>query len=153
MVNVPESVWDYPRPPRLEPSAKRVRVALGESVIADSTRSYRVLETSLPPSFYIPLEDITPGTLEPSEGHHTVCEWKGQASYYDVVAGGRRVERAAWTYPTPTPAFEPITGYVAFYPAKLECSLDGEPALAQEGGFYGGWITTDVIGPFKGTSR
>jgi uncharacterized protein (DUF427 family) len=148
---VTESVWDYPRPPRLEPSSRHVRVAFGETVIADSTRAYRVLETSLPPSYYVPLEDVTPGVLEPAEGRQTVCEWKGQASYYDVVADGRRVERAAWTYPSPTPAFEPITGYVAFYPAKLDCSLDGEIAHAQDGGFYGGWITSDVTGPFKAT--
>jgi uncharacterized protein (DUF427 family) len=147
---MPESVLDYPRPPRLERSKRRVRVALGDALIADSTRAYRVLETSLPPSYYVPLEDITPGVLETSSGDHTVCEWKGQASYYDVVADGRRVERAAWAYPTPTRAFEPITGYVAFYPAKLECSLDGEVAQAQEGGFYGGWITSEVTGPFKG---
>jgi uncharacterized protein (DUF427 family) len=147
---MPESVWDYPRPPRLEPSKRRVRVALGDAVIADSTRAYRVLETSLPPSYYVPLEDVAPGALEPAEGRRTVCEWKGEASYYDVVVDGRRVERAAWTYPSPTAAFEPIKGYVAFYPAKLDCSLDGEQVQAQEGGFYGGWITSEVEGPFKG---
>ena len=148
---MPESVWDYPRPPRLEPSPKRVRVAVGDAVVADSTRSYRVLETSLPPSYYVPLDDIRPGTLEPAaDDRRTVCEWKGQASYFDVVAGGRRIERAAWTYLDPTPAFEPIRNHVAFYPAKLECSLDGEAVEAQEGGFYGGWITSEVSGPFKG---
>ena len=148
---VAESVWDYPRPPRIEASPKRVRVALGEAVVADSTRAVRVLEKSLAPSYYIPPEDIAPDVLEWEGGRTTFCEWKGTASYFDVVgAGGERLERAAWAYPEPTPGFESIAGWVSFYPHVLECTVDGERASPQEGGFYGGWITSEVEGPFKG---
>jgi uncharacterized protein (DUF427 family) len=99
-----ESVWDYPRQPRVEPSGKRVRVVLGGTVIADTARTHRVLETSHPPVYYVPLDDVAPGSLEPSRGRTTFCEWKGTASYYDVIGGnGRRAERAAWTYTDPTP--------------------------------------------------
>jgi uncharacterized protein (DUF427 family) len=145
-----ESVWEYPRPPRLEPSPRRIQVKLGDAVVADSTRAYRVLETSHAPVYYLPLDDITPGALEPSAGRGSFCEWKGAASYYDVVAGGRRLARAAWAYATPASGFAPIAGYVAFYPTELECTVDGERARPQEGGFYGGWITDDILGPFKG---
>jgi uncharacterized protein (DUF427 family) len=146
-----ESVWDYPRPPRLEPTAKRLRVVLGGAVIADTTRAHRVLETSHPPVYYIPPEDIAPGALEPV-ARTTFCEWKGNASYFDVVGGdGTRVERGAWTYRNPTPGFEPIRDAVAFYPGEMdECTVDGEVVEAQAGGFYGGWITKDIVGPFKG---
>ena len=149
---MPESVWDYPRPPRVEPSVRRVRIVLGGAVIADSVRSHRVLETSHPPVYYLPLEDIAPEALVPSPGRTTFCEWKGSASYFDAIGGdGRRVERAAWTYLTPSPGFESIRDAVAFYPARMdECTLDGEVVQPQDGGFYGGWITSDVLGPFKG---
>ncbi len=149
-----ESVWDYPRPPRVEPSGKRVRVMLGGAVLADTTRAYRVLETSHPPVYYVPLEDIASGSLEPSRGRTTFCEWKGEASYFDVIGGdGRRVERAAWTYPDPASGFEAIRHAVAFYPQLMdECTLDGEHVEAQEGGFYGGWVTSEIVGPFKGGS-
>src|SRR5437868_13205280 len=104
-----ESVWDYPRAPRVEPSAKRVRVVLGGSVIADTTRAHRVLETSHPPVYYVPLEDVAPGSLERSRGRATVCEWKGVASYFDAISGdGRGVERAAWTYHDPPSGFQAI---------------------------------------------
>ncbi len=145
-----ESVWDYPRPPRLEPVSKRITVTLGEAVIADSTRAHRILETSHPPVYYIPLADIAEGALEPAGGRRSLCEWKGAASYYDVV-GGRRAERAAWTYHDPEPGFEPIRDAVAFYPAHMdECTVGGEKVTPQPGGFYGGWITKDLVGPFKG---
>jgi uncharacterized protein (DUF427 family) len=146
-----ESVWDYPRPPRVERSPKRIRVVLGGAVIADSTATRRLLETSHPPVFYIPLEDVAEGALEPSSGT-TICEWKGTASYFDVIGGdGRRVERGAWTYPSPNPGVEEIGGCVAFYPGPMdECTVDGEVVQAQEGGFYGGWITSEIIGAFKG---
>jgi uncharacterized protein (DUF427 family) len=145
-----ESVWDYPRPPRVEPSSKRVRVVLGGQVIADSTGAHRVLETSHPPVYYVPLADVLPGALEPARGS-TVCEWKGRASYFDVLGGGRRVERGAWTYRDPSPAFAVIKDAIAFYPARMdECTLDGERVTAQPGDFYGGWITSEIIGPFKG---
>jgi len=148
---MPESVWDYPRPPRIEASSKRVRVSLGDTLIADTTRAVRVLEKSLAPSYYIPPEDIEPGVLEWEGGRTTFCEWKGTASYLHVVGdGGRRLERAAWTYPEPRPDFESIANWIAFYPHELECTVDGERALPQEGGFYGGWITSEVEGPFKG---
>ena len=146
-----ESVWDYPRPPRLEPIARRIQVILGGETVADTTRAHRVLETSHPPVYYVPLEDVLPGSLLPSGGGTTFCEWKGSASYLDVVAGGRRVERGAWTYRSPTPPFAAIRDAVAFYCAPMDaCLVDGEPAAPQPGGFYGGWVTSDVTGPFKG---
>ena len=152
---MPESVWDYPRPPRVEPSGKRVRVVLGGTVIADTTRAHRVLETSHPPVYYVPLADVVRGSLEPSRGPGTFCEWKGVASYYDVIGGdGRRVERGAWTYRDPAPGFETIRDAVAFYPREMdECTLDGEVVEPQPGDFYGGWITGDLVGPFKGRRR
>ena len=152
---MPESVWEYPRPPRVEPSGKRVRVVLGGAVLADTTRAYRVLETSHPPVYYVPRTDIAAGTLEPSRGRATFCEWKGTASYFDVIAGdGRRIERAAWTYRDPAPGFQAIRDAVAFYPQLMdECTLDGERVDTQEGDFYGGWITRDILGPFKGGPR
>jgi uncharacterized protein (DUF427 family) len=148
---MPESVWDYPRPPRVELSSKHVRVVLDGVVIADTVRAHRVLETSHPPVYYVPIDDVTPGVLEPSRSRSSFCEWKGSASYLDVIGGdGRRVEHAAWTYRDPAPAFEAIRDAVAFYPSLMECTLDGEFAEPQEGGFYGGWITSEVVGPFKG---
>src|SRR5439155_799208 len=129
-----ESVRDYPRPPRVEPSSRRIRVVLGGSVVAETTRAYRVLETSHPPVYYVPQADVVPGALEPSAGPCSMCEWKGTASYYDVVGGdGRRVERAAWTYHDPRRGFEDIRDAVAFYPAPMdECTLDGEVVVAQK---------------------
>lgn len=149
---MPESVWDYPRPPRVVPSRKRVRVVLGGAVIADTTRAHRVLETSHPPVYYVPAEDVATGVLEPARGRGSFCEWKGAASYFDAIGSdGSRVERAAWTYPNPMPGFEAIRDAVAFYPGLMdECTLDGELVEAQDGDFYGGWITSEIIGPFKG---
>jgi uncharacterized protein (DUF427 family) len=148
----PESVWDYPRPPRVERSPKLVRVALGGGVIAASERTHRVLETSHPPVYYVPLEDIADGAIAPSGGRTTFCEFKGNASYVDAIgADGTRVARAGWFYPDPSPGFEAIRDAVAFYPALMdECTVDGEVVQAQEGDFYGGWITSEVAGPFKG---
>ena len=148
----PESVWDYPRPPRVEPSPKLVRVVLGGGAIAESRRAHRVLETSHPPVYYVPREDIADGAVTPSGGRGTFCEFKGAASYLDAIgADGVRVPRAAWFYPDPASGFEAITGAVAFYPALMdECSLDGEVVTAQPGDFYGGWISSEVAGPFKG---
>jgi uncharacterized protein (DUF427 family) len=147
---VSESVWDYPRPPRAEATDRRIRVVLGEAVIVDTRRAVRVLETSHPPSYYVPLEDVRKGVLEPARGG-TVCEWKGVASYFDVVAGAKRAARAAWTYRDPRPGYEALRDAVAFYPAAMEaCYVDDELVQAQEGGFYGGWITSDLLGPFKG---
>jgi len=148
---VAESVWDYPRPPRIEPSSRRVRIELGGTLIVDTTRAHRVLETSHPPTYYVPSEDVAPGALVPSRGRRTThCEWKGTASYYDVVAHGRTVERGAWTYHDPTSGFEAIRDAVAFYPGRMDaCFVDDERVVAQPGDFYGGWITSDVVGPFK----
>ena len=150
---MPESVWDYPRPPRVERCDKRVRVVLGRTLIADTTRAHRVLETSHPPVYYVPIEDVTRGSLEPSAGLGSFCEWKGAASYFDAIDGdGRRVERAGWTYARPATGFQAIRAAVAFYPGLMdECTLDGELVESQPGGFYGGWITRDIIGPFKGS--
>ena len=146
-----ESAWDYPRPPRVEPAAERIRVVVDGIAIADSVRALRVLETSHPPVYYIPLEDIAPGALVAAAGRESRCEWKGVASYYDVVGGDRRAARGAWTYRSPTPAFEAIRDAVAFYPAAMDaCTVDGEQVTPQPGGFYGGWITADIVGPFKG---
>jgi uncharacterized protein (DUF427 family) len=147
-----ESVWDYPRPAVARPSEKHVVVRFGGIVIADSRRAWRVLETSHPPSWYIPPQDIIPEALVRVPGFGSLCEWKGRAVYYDVIApGGRRADRAAWAYPDPTPAFAPIADFVSFYPGRMdECLVDGERVRPQEGGFYGGWITSDVAGPFKG---
>jgi uncharacterized protein (DUF427 family) len=147
-----ESVWDYPRPPRLERSDSRIRVVLGGAVIAETSRALRVLETSHPPVFYLPLGDVAATALEPSRGAGSYCEWKGTAIYYDATGPDmRRVERAAWGYPEPSPPFEALRATVAFYPGLMdECTVDGEPVQAQPGDFYGGWITSNVVGPFKG---
>jgi uncharacterized protein (DUF427 family) len=145
-----ESVWSYPRPPRVEPSARRVRVVLGGVVVADSRSALRVLETSHPPVLYVPLADVLPGALEPA-ARRTWCEFKGAATYCDVSGGGRTERAAAWTYPDPAPGFEALRGHVAFYPARMDaCYLDDERVRPQPGGFYGGWITDDLVGPFKG---
>ena len=145
-----ESVWDYPRPPRLEPTPRHLRVVLGGEVIADTRRGYRVLETSHPPNYYFPPDDVHDGALERAKGA-SFCEFKGKAHYFTVRGGDRVEPEAAWGYDTPSPAFEPITGYVAFYASRMdECYVDDELVRAQPGGFYGGWITDDVVGPFKG---
>jgi uncharacterized protein (DUF427 family) len=145
-----ESVWDYPRPPRVEEAARHVKVVFNSVVIADTRRARRVLETSHPPVYYIPPEDIRTETLI-EMGRRTWCEWKGQAGYYSLGVGGKRVESAAWFYPNPEPGYEAIKGYVAFYPGKMDaCYVDGERVQAQPGGFYGGWITSEIVGPYKG---
>ena len=145
-----ESVWDYPRPPRVVPSRRRVRVEFAGAVIAESVAAQRILETSGPPCWYIPAQDVRMELLEPVE-KVTVCEWKGLATHYDVVVGDRRARQAAWSYPTPNPGYEAIAGYVAFYPARVDaCFVESERVRPQPGEYYGGWITDDVVGPFKG---
>ena len=145
-----ESVWDYPRPPRVESSAETVEVWLGGVRIARTTASWRVLETSHPPTYYLPRDAFADGALRPTEGA-SWCEWKGQASYVDLVAGGVVAPRAAWFYPRPTPGFAVITDAVAVMPGQVDrCVVDGEVVRPQAGGFYGGWITDRVVGPFKG---
>ena len=143
-------MWDYPRPPRLERDPRRVRVVLGGERIADTTGAYRVLETSHPPSFYLPREDFAPGALSPAEGA-SFCEWKGRAAYLDVTGGGVTAPAAAWTYPDPTPSFAAIAGYISLYPGRMEsCHVGDALVERQEGDFYGGWITPEIVGPFKG---
>ncbi len=145
-----ESVWDYPRPPALDASGELVEVQLGGVVVARTRASLRVLETSHPPTYYLPTDAFVDGALVPVEGH-TVCEWKGRASYFDVVGGGRRAPRAAWTYPEPVDAYAALAGHVAVMPGLVDaCFVDGERVRPQEGGFYGGWVTDRVVGPFKG---
>jgi uncharacterized protein (DUF427 family) len=145
-----ESVWDYPRPPRVEASRRLVVVELGGVVVATTARALRVLETSHPPSWYLPTEDFVRGSLETADGS-SFCEYKGRASYLDVVGGGMRASAAAWYYPSPMPGFEGLVDHVALYPGRMDrCTIDGEIVRAQDGGFYGGWVTDDVVGPFKG---
>jgi uncharacterized protein (DUF427 family) len=147
-----ESVWDYPRPPRVEPTNKLVEVFFNGTRIAESRRAKRVLETSHPPTFYIPPEDVNWHFLTDS-ARHTVCEFKGVARYHSLVDGELRSVDAAWSYPDPVPAFEAIRDHLAFYPSRVEaCFVDGERVVTQEGDFYGGWITRDIVGPFKGGS-
>jgi uncharacterized protein (DUF427 family) len=145
-----ESVWDYPRPPRLEPTSELVEVVLGGEVVAGTLSALRVLETSHPPTYYIPVADFVEGSLREADGT-SFCEWKGVAAYLDVLGGGKVAERAAWHYPRPTPEFARLVDHVAVYPAAMDrCLVDGEVVRPQPGGFYGGWITSRVVGPFKG---
>ena len=145
-----ESVWDYPRPPRLERVDKRIEVIFAGSMIVDAPVSYRVLETSHPPVYYIAPQFIASGVLQPAAGG-SVCEWKGRAEYFDVLVGQKRAAAAAWRYPSPTAGFAAIAGHVAFYAVPMDaCRVGGEVVTPQPGGFYGGWITADIVGPFKG---
>ncbi|MDF0556239.1 DUF427 domain-containing protein [Kamptonema sp. UHCC 0994] len=145
-----ESVWDYPRPPRIDDSTKHVQIIFNGMVIADTHSSRRVLETSHPPFYYIPPSDIQMTNLLKTS-RTSWCEWKGQAGYYAINVGNKQVPDAAWFYPNPIPAFESIKDYVAFYPGLMDaCYVDGELVQPQLGDFYGGWITKDIVGPFKG---
>jgi uncharacterized protein (DUF427 family) len=145
-----ESVWDYPRPPRVEPSSELVEIELGGQVVASSTTSWRVLETSHPPTYYLPAEAFDPDVLVPAEDS-SFCEWKGAASWFDLVAGETVVSRAAWTYRDPAPGCEAIAGAIAVMAGRVErCLVDGEVVRPQPGAFYGGWVTDSVVGPFKG---
>jgi uncharacterized protein (DUF427 family) len=145
-----ESVWDYPRPPRMEDVEEKVKVVFGGVTLAYTTRAKRVLETSHPPVYYVPPEDIRMEHLKASNGT-SYCEWKGRAVYYDVVTDEWTEERTAWFYPDPTRSFQDLKDYVAFYPSRMDaCWVGGEKVEAQEGDFYGGWITPNIVGPFKG---
>ena len=145
-----QSVWDFPRPPAVEPSPRRVRVEWRGHLLADSHNASRVLETSHPPAWYIPRADCDLERLE-AVGGRSFCEFKGSASYFDAVDGDARVQRVAWTYEAPTPRFASITGHLCFYASRVDaCYVDEERVQPQEGDFYGGWITSDVVGPFKG---
>lgn len=145
-----ESVWDYPRPPRVEPSNETIEIRLGGEVVARSTSSFRVLETSHPPTYYVPASGFADGALRPSGGS-SFCEWKGKATYFDLVTRRRTAVRAGWTYPTPTRDFEVLLNHIAVMPSLVdECRVDDEVVVPQPGEFYGGWITSRVAGPFKG---
>lgn len=145
-----ESVWDYPRPPRLEQTSKRVRVIFNGIVLAETTRALRVLETSHPPVYYLPPDDIQMAHLIKTP-LTTYCEFKGQAGYYTIRVGDKEAQEAAWFYPNPTRGYEALKDYVAFYPGRMDaCYVNEEQVRPQGGGFYGGWITSDVVGPFKG---
>jgi uncharacterized protein (DUF427 family) len=145
-----ESVWDYPRPPRLERTSSRLVVMFGGATIADTTAGFRVLETSQPPAFYLPPDDVDLRLLEATPSA-SFCEWKGAASYHSIRVGDRVSVDAAWRYHNPVEAFSPIAGYLAFYPQRVDaCFVDGEQVHPNEGSFYGGWITSKVVGPFKG---
>jgi len=145
-----ESVWDYPRPPRVERVDRRVRIELGGVGILDTRDVLRVLETSHPPVYYVPIDAVAPGALVPAGGS-SVCEFKGVARYFDVHGGDRVAPAAAWTYPEPWAGFAELAGRVAVYPGRMDrCLLDDEVVRPQPGGFYGGWITDEVVGPFKG---
>jgi uncharacterized protein (DUF427 family) len=146
-----ESVWDYPRPPIVVPSHERVVIELDKVVIVDTRGALRVLETSHPPVYYVPAGDIAAGSLRPVSGS-TWCEFKGSAAYFDIIApSGRTLHRGAWHYPNPNVGYGALIGHVAVYPGLMDrCSVDDETVVAQQGDFYGGWITSSVTGPFKG---
>lgn len=145
-----ESVWAYPRPAIAEPRDAHIVIKHRDRIIADTRRAVRTLETSHPPSYYIPPEDITMELLRPAGGG-SFCEWKGAARYWDVAVDGVTLPRVGWSYPSPTPAFALLRNYIAFYAGPLDhCWVDGEIVTPQPGSFYGGWITSDLSGPFKG---
>ena len=145
-----ESVWNYPRPPAAEVVDRHVRVVAGGEVAAEADRAVKVTETSHPPVYYLAPEDVRMQFLTPSP-HRTICEYKGAASYYNLEVGGRHVSNAAWYYTDPRPGYEVLKDHIAFYPQAVdEATIDGEVVRAQEGHFYGGWITDEIQGPFKG---
>jgi len=151
-----ESVWDYPRPPRIEPTSCRVQVwdappgpGPGRRLLADSTHARRVLETASPPTFYLPADDVSMELLVAAPGR-SYCEWKGEASYFGLAPGSANRQAVAWTYPRPTAAGAALAGWLAFYPGRVHCEVDGEVVRPQPGGFYAGWVTDNIVGPFKG---
>ncbi|GAB2940753.1 DUF427 domain-containing protein [Streptomyces heilongjiangensis] len=147
----PEWVWAYPRPPVMREDDREVLVECAGQVVAETRRAVRVLETSHPPVFYIPPQDVRREFLCPAVAGRTWCEWKGAARYWDVIVGDDVRARAAWSYPRPEPAYTRIADFFAFYPSRMDrCTVDAEEVTAQEGDFYGGWITAEVRGPFKG---
>lgn len=144
-----ESVWDYPRPPAIRPDKRLVEVRAGGTPVAETRGAVRVLETGSPPTFYLPPGDVRTDLLSPTVTR-TFCEWKGEAQYYALRTEDTRISDAAWCYPNPSPPFAAIAGWFAFYPARVACFVDGERVRPQAGEFYGGWITRDIAGPFKG---
>jgi uncharacterized protein (DUF427 family) len=144
-----ESVWDYPRPPALVPDERRVRVRADSVTVADTRQAVRVLETASPPTFYLPPEEVRTDLLLPT-GKTTFCEWKGGARYFSIKLDGRLIENAAWSYPEPFAGFEAIGGFLAFYPHAVACWVEDERVRPQPGPYYGGWVTSEIVGPFKG---
>ncbi len=145
-----ESVWDYPRPPRVEPVPERIRVIVDRITIAETSRALRVLETAGPPVYYFPPQDVRLDLLEPSP-HTTLCEWKGSASYHSLRLGDRTIHNVAWSYPNPNPGYESIRDFLAFYASKVvEAYVADERVKPQPGHYYGGWVTSKIVGPFKG---
>lgn len=145
-----ESVWDYPRPAIAEPTARRIRIVHQGVVLADTRSAWRTLETSHPPTYYLPQADIAMAHLMPNPAR-SICEWKGQAAYWDVMIGDDRIAQAGWSYPAPTAPFAGIAGHIAFYAAPFDdVMVDGEQVTPQPGEFYGGWITARETGPYKG---
>ncbi|MEL7353785.1 MAG: DUF427 domain-containing protein [Cyanobacteria bacterium J06649_5] len=145
-----ESVWDYPRPPRLEAVTKHIKIIFNNQLIADTHRAKRILETSHPPNYYLPIEDIAIAYLTPST-KTTYCEWKGRAEYYTLRVGDRTAKNVAWHYPTISPAYAALQAHIGFYPGPMDaCYIDNEKVTPQAGNFYAGWITQDIVGPFKG---
>ncbi len=147
-----ESVWSFPRPAVARPTAARIVIDHRGVTVVDTTRAVQVLETSHPPGYYVPPDDIFPGALRRASGR-SLCEWKGEAVYWDVVLGDEVLPRVGWSYPAPTPPFLVLKDHVAFYAAPFDrCMVDGEVVVPQPGRFYGGWITSAVAGPFKGVA-
>jgi uncharacterized protein (DUF427 family) len=145
-----ESVWDYPRPAVAERSGRHVRIVHRGETVADTRAAIRTLETSHPPSWYLPPDDVARELLRPSK-RRSFCEWKGEAVYWHLAVGDTLLRDVAWSYPDPTAGFASLRDHLAFYAAPLDrCTIDDEPVTPQPGGFYGGWITPDVVGPFKG---
>ena len=147
-----ESVWDYPRPPRCEKFHGAIRVMVGDTMVANTTECYRVLETSHPPVYYISPQHIQTSLLEQSAGS-SWCEWKGRATYHRLILPDRTIDNVSWSYENPAAAFADIRGHLAFYPGRVDaCYVNDERVAAQPGDFYGGWITSNIVGPFKGSA-
>ena len=144
-----ESVWDYPRPPAFVPDSRLVEVYAGETLLARTDHAIRALETGSPPTFYLPPEDVEHALLEPSQ-RRTFCEWKGEAEYFHVKGSDGHISNAIWRYPNADGEAAAISGWYACYPSLLRCFVDGEPVRPQAGGYYGGWVTNEIIGPYKG---
>lgn len=148
-----ESVWDYPRPPRLVPDAREVVVRVGEVEIVRTLRALRMLETASPPTFYLPFSDARIDLLiEAPHMGSSHCEWKGSARYWSILCGDEKLEGVAWSYPSPKAPYEAIAGRLCVYPGRVACFVGGERVRAQDGGFYGGWVTGEIVGPWKGAT-
>jgi uncharacterized protein (DUF427 family) len=145
-----ESVWDYPRPPRLVPDAREIVVRAGQIEIARTRRALRLLETASPPTFYLPFAVARVDLLVEARGMSSYCEWKGNARYWSLSSGETRLAGVGWSYPSPGPHYELLADYFSVYPGRVACFVDGERVQAQEGGFYGGWVTAEITGPWKG---